>query len=132
MLPTPGSCIDLNGDGWVDLVHVGVTAVSVALADAAGRFAAVRSIANVPAKDPSTTAIRFADMNGSGTTDIVWIDVSGSPEQAWRYLELFPDGRAGLLERIDNGLGRVTTITYGPAALDAAPHAMPALPGPRA
>lgn len=116
---SPWQLRDLDGDGWVDLVHVGVNRVDVALAHAAGEFDAPRTIAGTPAKGPTTT-VRFADMNGSGTTDIVWIDVSGSPSQAWRYLELFPDGRAGLLRRIDNGLGKVTSIAYGPAARDAA------------
>ncbi len=59
-------------------------------------------------------------MNGSGTTDIVWIDVSGSADKAWQYLELFPSGRAGLLKTIDNGLGKVTRISYAAAARGAA------------
>src|SRR5512133_958990 len=65
-------------------------------------------------------SIECADMNGSGTTDVVWIDVSGGPATAWQYLELFPEGRSGLLKTIDNGLGKVTRITYAPAALGAA------------
>ena len=116
---SPWEMHDLDGDGWVDLVHVGVGQVDYALAIAAGRFDAVKTIAQTPTKGPSTT-VRFADMNGSGTTDIVWIDVSVDPSQSWRYLELFPNGRGGLLKRIDNGLGKITTMIYGAAAHDVA------------
>ena len=116
---SPWELHDLNGDGWVDLVHVDPDQVEVALARAAGQFGAPQVVTTVPTKNPTTT-IRYADMNGSGTTDIVWIDVTGDAAQAWQYVELFPAGRAGLLSRVDNGLGKVTTMSYRPAALDAA------------
>jgi RHS repeat-associated protein len=116
---SPWELQDLDGDGWVDLVHVGVGQVDYALAIGEGRFAAPQTIAGTPTKGPSTV-VRFADMNGSGTTDIAWIDVTGAPDNAWRYLELFPDGRAGLLRQIDNGLGKVTRVRYAAASLDAA------------
>jgi RHS repeat-associated protein len=114
----PWRLVDLNSDGWVDLVHVAGTQVDYALATSAGVFSAAASIKNLPEKTPTTT-VDFADMDASGTTDIVWVDVSGSPNAAWRYLELFPQGRAGLLQTIDNGLGKVTSIAYEPAALSA-------------
>ncbi len=116
---SPWELRDLNGDGWVDLVHVGVGQVRFALAVAPGQFGPERSIGGVPQKLPSTV-VRFADMNASGTTDVVWVDVTGAPSAAWRYLELFPNGRAGLLRKIDNGFGGTTTIAYGTAAQDAA------------
>jgi RHS repeat-associated protein len=116
---SPWQLVDLNGDGWTDLVHVGVDQIDFALATSAGVFGAPSSIAGTPSK-LSTTQVEFADMNGSGTTDIVWIDISGSPDKAWQYLELFPNGRAGLLKTIDNGLGKVTRISYAAAARGAA------------
>lgn len=115
----PFQLSDLDGDGWTDLVRVGVTQVEYALATGAGTFAPVKAIGGVPTKGPNTT-VRFADMNGSGTTDIVWIDVSGSADQAWKYLELFPNGRGGLLRAIDNGLGKKVSMTYASSALEAA------------
>jgi RHS repeat-associated protein len=115
----PFQLSDLDGDGWTDMVRVGVTQVEYALATGAGTFAPVKSIGGVPTKGPNTT-VRFADMNGSGTSDIVWIDVSGSPDQAWKYLELFPNGRGGLLRTIDNGLGKRVSIAYASSALEAA------------
>ncbi len=111
--------VDLNGDGWVDLVHVGVSQVDYALAVAEGAFGAPQTIMGTPTKGPSV-AVQFADMNGSGTTDIVWIAKTETSGTSWNYLELFPTGRAGLLKSIDNGLGKLTRITYKTAAEDAA------------
>jgi len=47
-------------------------------------------------------------MNGNGSSDIVWADSEGNVD----YLELFPV-RPNLLSRIENGIGKVTDITYG-------------------
>ena len=116
---SPWSLRDLNGDGWVDLVHVGVDRVQYALASGAGAFDEVREVAGVPKQGPGVH-VEFADMNGSGTTDILWVDTAGTAAAAYRYLELFPEGRAGLLKTIDNGLGKITRIEYEPAALQAA------------
>ncbi|HVU01415.1 MAG TPA: FG-GAP-like repeat-containing protein [Polyangiaceae bacterium] len=110
----PYRLADLDGDGWADLYRVGVSSVSYALAVGEGRFGALETIEGTPERT-ATTAVELADMNGSGSTDIVWADASGD-EPSFRYLELFPDGRAGLLRRIDDGLGEVQTIEYAPAA----------------
>lgn len=110
---------DLNGDGWVDLVRVGVHEVAYALSEAEGVFGRVRVIDHTPTKGPRTS-VHYADLNGSGTTDIVWVDVTEGSGAAWRYLELFPEGKAGLLRRIDNGIGKVQTIEYAAASTYAA------------
>jgi RHS repeat-associated protein len=117
----PWKLVDLNGDGWVDLVHVGATQVDYALALSEGAFGDVRTIAGVPKKERNVS-VQFADMNGSGTTDILWITTSTKSGIGtdWSYLELFPDGRSGLLKVIDNGLGKVARITYASAASNAA------------
>jgi RHS repeat-associated protein len=115
----PYHLVDLNGDGWLDLVHVGVNQVDYAIATAAGEFTLQGVISKIPTRTTSTH-VEFADMNGSGTTDILWIDPASSPSNAWRYLELFPEGRSGLLKTIDNGLGKTVRISYEPAALGAA------------
>src|SRR5690606_16095079 len=56
----------------------------------------------------------FADMNGSGSRDVVW--VTGSRVQ---FLELFPT-RPNLISRIENGLGSVQEIAYGSSVLQQA------------
>ncbi len=116
-LTEPFRLLDLDGDGWPDLVRVGVTGLDYALAVGAGEFGELERIDGTPEKT-AATAIEFADMNGSGTTDVVWVDVTTSA--GWQYLELFPQGRGGLLKSIDNGLGKKTTIDYGTAAAHAA------------
>ena len=115
----PYRLVDLNGDGWVDLVRVGVGRAFYALAEGAGHFGEVKTIEGTP-MGGADVSIEFADMNGSGTTDVVWVDVTASPEGAWQYLEIFPQGRGGLLTQIDNGLGKITRIEYATAASYAA------------
>ncbi|MDX2053374.1 MAG: toxin TcdB middle/N-terminal domain-containing protein [Polyangiaceae bacterium] len=115
----PFQLVDLDGDGWDDLVRVGTTSVSYALANAIGNFDALQTLSGTPEKGPNGASF-FVDINSSGSTDIVWVDPTLGPEKAWQYLELFPEGRAGLLQKIDNGLGKVTTISYTTAASFAA------------
>jgi RHS repeat-associated protein len=110
---------DLDGDGFVDLVHVGATFVSYRLAERPGVFGAEAKIEGVPSR-AGATVVRFADMNGSGTTDIVWVTPRATGELDWTYVELFPQGKPGLLRTIDNGLGRVTSIEYASVASQAA------------
>lgn len=103
---------DINGDGLADLVRVGVTLVDIWLNQADGAFAAAPITINGTPEHRASTAVRFADMNGNGTTDIVWVDVTGDPATAWRYLDIIGDAAPGQLSRIDNGLGHITTISY--------------------
>ncbi len=115
----PFRLVDLDGDGWDDLVRVGVSSVSFALSEGIGTFGALQTLTGTPEKALNSASF-FVDINGSGSTDIVWVDPTLGPEKAWQYLELFPQGRAGLLRRIDNGLGKVTSIEYATAASFAA------------
>jgi RHS repeat-associated protein len=116
---SPWQLRDIDGDGWSDLVHVGVSRVDVALAKAAGKFDVPQSVTSTVTASP-TTVVQFEDMNGSGTDDILWVDGAVAGQASWKYLELFPSGRGGLLRRVDNGRGLVRTFTYGTAAADAA------------
>ncbi|HEY5962073.1 MAG TPA: toxin TcdB middle/N-terminal domain-containing protein, partial [Polyangiaceae bacterium] len=104
--------VDLNGDGLADWVSVQGAAVTYAInrngneilapvtCSAAGALA-------IPERTSAVT-VRFADMNASGSTDIVWIDASGQVT----YLELFPV-RPNLLTQIDNGIGKSIALRYG-------------------
>ncbi|NOK11751.1 toxin TcdB middle/N-terminal domain-containing protein [Corallococcus exercitus] len=126
--------VDLNGDALSDVVAIFPGAISYCLNRAGHRLEpGPEQITHaeggaIPA-DPSLS-IRFADMNGSGSTDIVWIDPSGLV----RYLELFPV-RPNLLTRVDNGIGGITEISYGSGAAHMAQDGGPQswryrLPGP--
>jgi len=104
--------VDLNGDGLSDIVYTGINYVGYWLNRGDGSFDNENDITGTPSVDPINTAVQFADMNGNGTTDIVWVDVSGGPDGAWQYLDPIGDQYAGLITRIDNGLGKVVTVVY--------------------
>jgi len=104
--------VDVNGDGLADVVYLGVSSVSFWLSDGAGSVGDIVTIGGTPEASPVTTSVRFADVNGNGTTDVLWVDVSSGPDGAWQYLDLMGDVRAGLLSKIDNGLGKLVEVEY--------------------
>ena len=68
--------------------------------------------------DPfSPTTFRQADLNGNGSTDLIWRNQEFG-EDSFSWLELLPNGKPNLLTRIDNNLGKVTEISYGTATED--------------
>ncbi len=126
---------DLNGDALADLVLVAGNEVRYWLNRNGASFDPEATITgddiegDIPVRDATTTVL-YADMNGNGSTDIVWIDASGRVT----YLEIFPV-RPNLLARIENSLGRVTAVSYRSSvqyqALDGGPGSWPyALPHP--
>jgi RHS repeat-associated protein len=109
---------DLNADGLDDMVVVLGGEVRYALNRNGVRFADFETVSSddlggmepLPVRSEFTTVV-YADMNGNGSRDIVWIESGGQV----RYLELFPV-RANLLSRIENGLGSVQEVHYAAAA----------------
>jgi RHS repeat-associated protein len=103
---------DANGDGLTDAVLVAGTGVQMWLQRGDGTFAPPLTFNGLPDSDPSRTVVRLADMNGSGTLDVVWNTPSASATEAWRYLDLAGGVRPNLLSAIDNGIGRTIEIAY--------------------
>lgn len=103
---------DINGDGLADVVVVAADSVTYALNQNGASFAAALTVdsntveGDIPLRDGGTTVL-YADMNGNGSSDIVWF----SPQGEVRYLELFPI-RPNLLSRLTNGIGKVAEISY--------------------
>ncbi len=103
---------DIDGDGLADILYLGINQIDYWLNRGDGSFDGGHSITGTPSVDPINTKVELADMNGNGTTDIVWVDVSHGPAGAWQYLDPIGDQYAGLLTRIDNGLGKQVAIAY--------------------
>lgn len=100
---------DVTGDGLADLVHVGVSQVRIWRNQAGTRLADAVPIPGTPQLRPETV-VRVADMNGNGSGDIVWVTSTASAP--WQYLDLLGGGAPGLITRVENGLGKVTTLGY--------------------
>ncbi len=103
---------DLNGDALADLVLVSGNEVHYWINRNGASFDAMETItsADIDGEIPERTSavtVLYADMNGNGSSDVVWIDASGNVT----CLEIFPV-RPNLLSRITNGLGMVQEIQY--------------------
>jgi hypothetical protein len=102
---------DVNGDGLADIVLVDTDHVDVWPLLPSNSYGAKIAIQNTPYRDPTYTAVRLADMNGNGSTDIVWSTPSAAPEERFVYLDLVGDLRPNLLVAVENGLGKTRTHT---------------------
>jgi RHS repeat-associated protein len=106
---------DINGDGLADIIVVAGNMVQYALNRNAAQFdpplalAADAVTGQIPERTAGTTVL-FADMNGNGSDDVVWISSDGHVQ----FLDLFPV-KPNLLARIENGIGMVQAIDYGTA-----------------
>ncbi|MCU0690046.1 MAG: FG-GAP-like repeat-containing protein, partial [Polyangiaceae bacterium] len=98
---------DVNGDGTADLVRVYSGMVEVSLNIDGHRWGQTRSLVGAPYGSGTSVFPRVADMNGSGTADIVW-----PSDITYRYMDLLGGKRPGLLTVIRNGLGKSTEIEY--------------------
>ena len=98
---------DVNGDGLADLVEVRFDAVDVYLNVNGSGFTARRILSKVPIKPSSSNWVRLADIDGSGTVDLVWGEGYG-----YSYLDLAGGLRPQILARAHNGLGKSTELEY--------------------
>lgn len=98
---------DIDGDGLADVVYVGFDEVTYWINQSGNAFSPPQTIRYTPPTSRIDT-LRVADMSGTGTAGLLW----GSPYPDYRYLDFTGSVKPGLLSRIDNGLGRVTTIEY--------------------
>lgn len=104
---------DVNSDGLADLVKVQPGSVTVWFNLADQRFSDAVVYANTVVYDPASTQTRFADLNGNGTADLVWIQQGpATPAERVQYLDFSGRVKANQLHIIDNGIGRRTQINY--------------------
>ncbi|WP_445357761.1 toxin TcdB middle/N-terminal domain-containing protein [Microbulbifer sp. ANSA002] len=108
---------DINADGRSDLLYLNGIQVSIWLNQGLtsgdhqkAQFSQkqlIQAQGNISAEE-----VRLVDINGNGSTDIVWYS-PGRGSNTFYFAELFPSEQPNQLKRIDNGLGAVTTLEYG-------------------
>lgn len=108
------TAIDVNQDGWADCVYIDSGLVKVWINEGGTRYAnaVVIAHASIPEYEEGITGIRFADMNGNGSTDIVWNRTDGNAAQRLQYLELSPGTKPHLLIAAINELGGSIGVEY--------------------
>jgi hypothetical protein len=99
---------DVNHDGQADLVRISGSWLTYYLNTGRGGFTGAQVSRYSLPPTSQTRKILFADMNGNGTADVVWLSL----DWKLRYLDLFGEPNFGLLKRVDNGMGMVTEIDY--------------------
>ena len=102
---------DADGDGLPDLYYVAPGRLSLWRNQADGSFGPELRIAAAPAYEPTTTAVRLVDLEGAGTSDVVYSGEDSSGPFLWR-LSLCPGGRPLLLQRFANGFGGQQAFSY--------------------
>jgi RHS repeat-associated protein len=103
---------DVTGDGLTDILLVTSGEVLVWVNIAGERWSAPLRFTDTPEFDPAKTSLRLADMNGNGSTDLLWVRSIGPENQHWQFLDFAPGAKPNQLVAIDNGLGRRTYIQY--------------------
>jgi RHS repeat-associated protein len=105
--------VDVNSDGATDLVQVGFSDVSVWFNRGGEGFTDRVVIANTPGNVDALERVRIADIDGSGTTDIIYAEA-----RSYRWIDPMGGQRPRLLTRVDNGLGALTTLEYSTSIED--------------
>jgi hypothetical protein len=111
---------DVTGDGLADLVieRVGPGRLEYWVNLGNYTLSPRRVITGMPTSLGPEPVTRWADMNGNGTTDLVYADSAADPRTLTVDLGIVMGcaPRPNLLTRIENGIGRVTHIAYASSA----------------
>lgn len=111
--------MDINGDGLADLVIERASSGELWFWLNLGNYSLSerKTITGMPTGVGLNPAIRWADMNGNGSTDLVYADSATEPRlqvvDIGEVLGCLP--RPNTLCAISNGIGRVTLIDYEPS-----------------
>lgn len=104
------SVIDINNDGFADIVLVDNSTIKVWFNKGNNSFKLPVQFNGTPELIGGTSAFRFADMNGDGFKDLLITSESSSPR--YQYVDFTNGAHPNLLTKISNGLGQETTISY--------------------
>jgi RHS repeat-associated protein len=106
---------DVDGDGLQDLTVVRPAFLATGVAYWLNRFdgglEGPRRLTGLPALHAGD-GLRWADMNGNGTTDVVISLAQSAPGEKIAVIDLIPEGKIHLLERVENGLGLQMDFEY--------------------
>ncbi|MCD6581487.1 MAG: VCBS repeat-containing protein [Desulfuromusa sp.] len=107
---------DINGDGLADLVveRAVTNQIWYWLNLGTDSFSAKYTIIGIPTEYSPNMVVRWADMNGNGSTDLVYADSTAT--EKLRIIDICEaisgSVHPNLLTGIDNGLGKRTSIFY--------------------
>ncbi len=104
---------DLNNDGQGDLVMAGNRTVTYWLSLGDGSLSDPIVLQNTPAYNAADTAVRLADIDGDGASELLFSSPSGM-----HYVDFSVGGQPFLLASIDNGRGRTIAIDYKSSIVD--------------
>jgi RHS repeat-associated protein len=106
---------DVDGSGTTDVVYLGDGKVTVWFNQAGNRLSAPTVFGEIPEVDSRTT-FSVVDLLGTGTSCLVWSSPLPRHDAApVRYVDVLGGRKPYLLERVDNGRGLRTDVTYKPS-----------------
>jgi RHS repeat-associated protein len=105
---------DVDGSGTTDLVYLGHDGVTVWLNQSGNSWSAGERVGPLPdAADVSL--VQVLDLLGTGTGTIVWPSPEPGGAGSTRYIQLLPEGKPHLLQRVDNNQGGEVELAYAPS-----------------
>ncbi len=100
--------VDLDRDGVLDLVRVDAGKVRWFGGRAGFQFETFPRQLDRPTATEADVRVTFADVDGNGSEEVVWSNL-----RAMWALDLAGGTTRSMVTAIDDGMGEVTTITYG-------------------
>src|SRR5262245_41870605 len=103
---------DVDGDGVADFVYVSSGHLTVWINQDGNAWSDPIVIHGTPPVTDAT-AVRLADMLGTGTDGILWTyDFGAFPDSTYKFLDLTGGVKPYVLDQMDNHIGAVTKVSY--------------------
>lgn len=103
---------DLTGSGTADLIHIGEGEIRIFYNEAGNRFSAPRVLGGLPMIDTSSI-LDVRDVLGDGRQSLVWAEHRAGRIASYQTLGLSAPVPPGLIETVENGMGRRERVVYG-------------------
>lgn len=103
--------VDIDGDGFSDVVYVDDRRVSIWINSGGEDFSAPIEMNNIPALDAAN--VLLIDLLGTGSPGLL-ISFPGAASTGYRFISLVGEQLPYFLSSVDNGLGATTKIRYSP------------------